>query len=571
VPATVSITRSRQTANGLRSPDKTSCRSAPNFDKKVVDFPNAEVTPEEEHARRLRVEVERLARLPVVEWMFYLDDVAKTRNIEPAKLKAMIEATIKAAEKKAQQEQAEERQREQRAEQQRADARREDERKRREQQREQERAEKEAEKKQREREKEFAAILKLPSAEHESRLAALAKRSGEDPDFIREEFLTFVAAEEKCGDTDYVEPWPEPVDINVLLTEAATQLRRYVVTYDDAAAVAITLWIAFAWVHEIAVHSAILEFTSAEPDTGKTTACGVLKFLTPRAYAAAELTGPNLYRFVDHLTPTLIIDDADRLFERKPDLVHIVNVGWTRGTKIPRQDHGVTRWFDPFCPKVVAGVGILLPNATKTRTITIKLLPKLPSEKAEDFKHVDDDIFVSLRRKFARFAIDHAAPLKDADPVMSGFSNRAKMNWKVQVAIADLAGGDWPKAVRAAAVKLTRERREPSEGKRLLSAFRDLFTTHGPLLTSAEVQSLLTTDQDSEWADFRGRGPISKTQIAALLDPYDIHPDVVHPRGRKAERGYKAEWFETTFKHFLGETPTRKRTTVRKPLRKPQK
>src|SRR6476620_7459696 len=49
-------------------------RSRMSHDKKVVDFPNAEVAPEEEHARRLRVEVERLARLPMVEWMFYLGD-----------------------------------------------------------------------------------------------------------------------------------------------------------------------------------------------------------------------------------------------------------------------------------------------------------------------------------------------------------------------------------------------------------------------------------------------------------------------------------------------------------------
>jgi hypothetical protein len=267
-----------------------------SHDKKVVDFPNAEVAPEDEHARRLRVEVERLARQSPTEWMYYLEqgEIAKRHGVETGTLREMIERKIKDDARKAREDRAEDRQRKQ----QRTNACREDERKRREQQREQERAEKETEKKQREREKEFAAILKLPSAEHESRLAALAKRSGEDPDFIREEFSTFVAAEEKCGDTDYVEPWPEPVDINALLTEATTQLRRYVVTHDDAAAVAIALWIAFAWVHEIAVHSAILEFTSAEPDTGKTTACGVLKFLTPRAYAAAELTGPNLYRFV---------------------------------------------------------------------------------------------------------------------------------------------------------------------------------------------------------------------------------------------------------------------------------
>src|SRR5215831_9442208 len=75
-------------------------------DDKVVDFPNSE-----ERARRLKVEVERLARLPLVEWMFYLDDTAKKHGIASAKLKAMIEGVIKAAEKKEREDQAEDRQR----------------------------------------------------------------------------------------------------------------------------------------------------------------------------------------------------------------------------------------------------------------------------------------------------------------------------------------------------------------------------------------------------------------------------------------------------------------------------
>src|SRR5262249_11235726 len=154
--------------------------------------------------------------------------------------------------------------------------------------------------------------------------------------------------------------------------------------------------------------------------------------------------------------------------------------------------------------------------------------------------------------------------LKDATPAMSGFNNRARLNWKIQVAIADLAGGSWPKAVRAAAVQLTRERREPSEGKRLLAKFSELFITHGSVLTSDEVKRLLADDQDSEWADYRGRGrSITKREISLLLDLYDIHPDVIHPHGRKAGRGYKAEWFEVAFTHYLGKTLPSNRTTVR--------
>jgi putative DNA primase/helicase len=371
---------------------------------------------------------------------------------------------------------------------------------------------------------------------------------------LRGEFATFAAVEES-SDSGYVEPWPEPVPTAALLGEVMTQIRRYVVVHDDDAAVAMVLWIFFAWLHaDIAVHSPILVFTSADADSGKTTACGVLQLLTSRAYAAAELTGPGLYRFVDHVHPTLIIDDADRLFERKPDLVHIVNVGWTCGTKIPRQYHGDTYWFSPFCPKVVAGVGLLLPRTTATRTITIRLLPKLPREKVDAFQHIDDDDFRALRRKLARWAADNAAALKNAQPVMpDGLNNRAAMNWHLLLAVADLAGGGWPEQARQAAVKLTRERREPSEGKRLLAKFRELFAAHGPVLTSADVQRWLT-ENDGEWAEFRGRGPITKWQIAKLLEPYNIAPDVVHPRGRPADRGYKAEWFAEAFKHFLSES-----------------
>src|SRR5262245_4434501 len=73
---------------------------------KVVDFPQPEIAPEE-HSRRLRVEVDRLARLPTVEWLFYLDDDAKKHGVRRADLKAMVEAVIKEREKKAREDRAE--------------------------------------------------------------------------------------------------------------------------------------------------------------------------------------------------------------------------------------------------------------------------------------------------------------------------------------------------------------------------------------------------------------------------------------------------------------------------------
>ncbi len=106
-------------------------------------------------------------------------------------------------------------------------------------------------------------------------------------------------------------------------------------------------------------------------------------------------------------------------------------------------------------------------------------------------------------------------------------------------------------------MKLSHKRHRQSEGRRLLAVFQKMFGKR-PMLTSKEVVKQLIADQDDEWADFRGRGPITERQVSLLLDDYDIHPDVIHPPGRPSARGYKAEWFAQVFSRLLLDN----RTTV---------
>jgi hypothetical protein len=222
----------------------------------VVEFPTSD-----ERARRLRIEVDRLARLPTVEWMFYLDGSAEKHGIDKAKLKQMVASTIKAAEKKEREDKGELRRREK----QKSTAKRDDERKQERKEREEERKEredkKEAERKERDKQKTFEMLIKLPSSEHEGRLKALAKRIGEDIEVLRIEFEEF-AREGKSEIGGDIVPWPDPVDTKAVLTDVMKQLKRYVVLSDDQA-LAITLWIIFAWLHEsTAVHSPLLVFKS---------------------------------------------------------------------------------------------------------------------------------------------------------------------------------------------------------------------------------------------------------------------------------------------------------------------
>src|SRR5262249_41254860 len=143
---------------------------------KILEFPNAEVSPEE-RARRLKVEVERLASLPPVERLFYIEceNVAEKHGGSRAAMKAMVEATIRENEKTAAEDKGEDRHRMERVEKDNVTAKREMEREQGKQKRQQERADKEAERKRKEREKAFEAIAKLPRLAHEVRLAELAK------------------------------------------------------------------------------------------------------------------------------------------------------------------------------------------------------------------------------------------------------------------------------------------------------------------------------------------------------------------------------------------------------------
>jgi hypothetical protein len=255
--------------------------------------------------------------------------------------------------------------------------------------------------------------------------------------------------------------------------------------------------------------------------------------------------------------------------------MHIVNESWTRGATVPRVVRGDMRKFDVFCPKIIGMKGFDMPPTTASRAIVAQMFPKLPEEKVEDFKFTDDDAFVTLRRKLVRWSMDNAAVLKDAAPTMPpDFGNRLAQNWLLLFAIADLAGGVFAKQTRAAAVKLSRkigDRR--SEGVRLLDALRRMFaddcgeTPPGSLMprfapitehtTSAEIMQRLNADPEAEWRAFRGRGPITQRQIAALLAEYDIRPTVLHPTKRSglSRRGYRRAQFDEAFRRYLPSDP----------------
>jgi putative DNA primase/helicase len=170
----------------------------------------------------------------------------------------------------------------------------------------------------------------------------------------------------------------------------------------------------------------------------------------------------------------------------------------------------------------------------------------------------DDEEFATLRRKLARWAADNVNALAEAKPLFpAGLTHpKAKPNWKLLLAVAELAGDDLAKRARDAAERLSRSSRKLSLGVQLLIEMNKLFATRAEI-TSAELVEILTSDPVSPWCEYRSArgavGKITQRQIADLLEPYEIRPVQTHPTKRKTLtlQGYRKVQFEDVFTRFL--------------------
>jgi len=352
-----------------------------------------------------------------------------------------------------------------------------------------------------------------------------------------------------------VEPWPEPVDGDGVILALVRRIQSHVVV-PSAAALAVALWIMFAWMHEeAAIHSPILMVTSPEPDCGKTTLLHLIGFLAPRSLSSVGISPAALYRSIEKWQPTLMIDEADNAFVQNEDLRAVVNSGWTRGQGVVRceGDDNEPRLFSTFCPKAIGLKGKKLPDTTASRAIVIELKRKLAHENVADFRHVDDSGLQELRQRLLRWAIDNAEALKEASPTLPhGFANRLAANWQLLLAIAEAAGGEWPEKGREAAATLAKLKTtlDASLGIQLLSDIRVAFGDEIDRLFSLTLIDKLTADPEGTWAGYNRGKPFTQKQLASRLRDYGILSETIWIDSRSA-KGYKRAAFEDTWTRYL--------------------
>jgi putative DNA primase/helicase len=176
---------------------------------------------------------------------------------------------------------------------------------------------------------------------------------------------------------------------------------------------------------------------------------------------------------------------------------------------------------------------------------------KRPDEPVEIFRYDRTEDLERFARMCARWAADNIDRLRHADPLVpASLYNRAADNWRPLLAIADVAGGEWPERARVIAARTV----DADETKRigLLADIRHVFDVKNvEQIKSAGLVGSLVAMEGHPWAEFGRSGkPLSPNSLARMLANDHISPDTIRFDDGLA-KGYRRRQFDDAFARYL--------------------
>lgn len=362
--------------------------------------------------------------------------------------------------------------------------------------------------------------------------------------------------------------WPDTVDGADLLTDLTAIIKKHVIA-DPATIHAAALWVAFTWFIDVVDVAPIANITAPEKRCGKSVLLGVLTRLSCRAMSVSNIGSAALFRSIELWQPTLLIDEVDAFLAEHEEARGILNAGFTRdGAFVIRcvgDDHTPTR-FSVWGAKALCGIGKIA-DTLADRSIPLRLRRKLPGERTVKIRHADKAAFSDLVGKLARFAIDNRNAIRIARPhEIEGLNDRANDCWEPLLAIAGLAGGEWPSIAQSAAVTLHGlDQEAPSIGAELLASIRDAFDgKKADRLSTADLLETLAEDDESPWAAWNRGKPMTPHQLSKRLSDFGIKSNTIRINLRTA-KGYQREQFTEAFKRYLSVTTPETSVTPSQP------
>lgn len=367
----------------------------------------------------------------------------------------------------------------------------------------------------------------------------------------------------KNGKPDKPLPPVAVEEIPELLAEVEAFASRFVVFPGEAERVALALWAAHTHALEGSHATPYMLIVSPEKRSGKTRVAEVLELLVSRPWRVTGASEAAMFRKIAAHRPTLLLDEIDAVFgshsERTEPLRAILNAGNRPGASVARcvgEKGDEVRDFSVFCAKALAGIdrGDRIPDTIRDRSVTIRMRRKTEAEPTERFRYR----FVSgevepLAARLAGWGEAAIEVLLEADPELPAeLDDRAAEAWEPMLAIADLAGGEWPARARAAAAELSGddELADESHGVTLLGAIRAVVGNQDRLATSGLLEQI-NDDEELPFGGWRdGRG-LDGRRLAKLLRPFGVKPRTVRFEDGTTAKGYLREQFTDVWARWL--------------------
>ena len=351
------------------------------------------------------------------------------------------------------------------------------------------------------------------------------------------------------------------VNGGALLDAMHGYLARFIAYPSPHAAIAHCLWIAHAHGLDAWESTPRIAFLSPEPGSGKTRALEITENLVPRPVEAVNVTPAYLFRKVadEAGRPTILFDEIDTVFGPKAkdneEIRGLLNAGHRQGAVagrcVVRGKAIETEEIPAYCAVALAGLDDL-PDTIRTRSVLIKMRRRAPGETVEPYRRRDHaPAGHELRDELAEWIMDIESELRRARPDMpEGVVDRDADVWEPLLAIADAAGGEWPKLARVAAVTLVSAAKAgtPSLGVRLLSDLRSIFEGEDAMRTSRVIEKLTEIDE-APWGDLRGK-PLDARGLSRRLAKYDIKPKTIRTATGTA-KGYAREDLHDAWQRYL--------------------
>lgn len=379
------------------------------------------------------------------------------------------------------------------------------------------------------------------------------------------------------GETSNTPPTPAPAvgpttdteeNGEALVRDVESFISNFVIFPQQRTALVLALW-------TIGTHSfdsfdgfPYLTVTSPTKQCGKTRLAEVLDLLCAETLRAANLSEAVLFRLVEKMSPTLIIDEAESLRDKKSEraqaIVGLLNAGHRKGALSYRCDgpgHDA-KAFRVYCPKMIIAIGNV-PETIRDRSIAVQMQRKKPNDAVGRFifnqvKGPGQELKERIAKIVSVCTDDIEHVYKTYEPEF--LIDREAENWTPIFCLCSVLAPRRLAELTETAIAFSKRKAafdaDDSLGMRLLSDIQLILgnseadTLFGEKVASIASSALVTKLRELEEAPWAEK-ELSPRRLAQLLKPFEVHPRQVRD-GTSNIRGYALGDFIPVFSRYLG-------------------